>query len=254
MELAKSDAYKILSVLGCLVTEIPETDERRADLRAVDASSSYIVEVKHKLDDIELLREHSKRMANGEVVMRSEPLSRNNRIDAILKNAQDQLEQTPKSAGEFRLIWFHAGGIDRDLHWKRAFATFYGFVQLIAIDPPSNDKIDCFYFDFSAAWAMPQVDAMVLSDASGLQLCLNEFSNRSDDFARTDLCHKLSSGLVDPRELCAKGLIIALRSGVSRKDEAVVLKALYDQTGVRYTPLRPTQHSASAMINAGIVT
>lgn len=251
MEFAKKDAYKILSAIGCLVSEIPEADERRADLRAVDRSSSYIIEVKHKLDDFELLRDHSERMANGEVVLRSEPLSRNNRIDAIFKSAQEQLEKTPRSADEFRLIWFYADGIDRNLHWKRAFATFYGFVQLVALDPPSNNIADCFYFDFSAAWAMPGVDAMVLSDASQLQLCLNEFSNRIDDFTRTDFYRRLSSGVVDPRNLCAKDSIIALRSDVSRKHEDIVLKALHNQTGVRYTPLRPIQHSASAKVDEG---
>lgn len=251
MEVAKRHAYEMLSAIGCNVGEIPEADGRRADLRAVDKSSSYVIEVKHKLDDIELFRDESKRIAGGEVFLRTEPMRQNDRIDAILKDAREQLETTPKDAHEFRLIWFFADGIDSDLHWKRAFATFYGFVQLIALEPPSNDIVDCFYFDFSAAWSMPSVDAMVLSNRTHLQLCVNEFSDRIEDFTRTELYRQFSNGVVDPRNLSANNSIISLRSDVSRKHEKNVLKALQDQTGIRYTALRPEQHTASGMVNRG---
>lgn len=249
MEIAKQHAYDILTAIGCNVEDIPESDGRRADLRASDGSATYFVEVKQKIDDIEMLHADAQRMTNGEIISHSEPLSHNNRIAAILKDARDQLCQTPKANNDFSLIWFAADGIDRDVYWKRAFATFYGFVQLLALKPPANKIVNCFYFDYSASWSMPTIDAMVLVDSDNLQLCLNEFSPNLDLFRQSRLCAQLSDAVVDPLKLLANNSIIALHSNVSRKTEDQVLEELFRQTGVRYTSLRPHQHSAAAMVN-----
>jgi len=250
MEAAKQQAYNLLTAIGCSVDEIPESDERRADLCAVDASSTYVVEVKQKLDDMEKLRIDALRMANGDVISHLEPLWHHNRVDAILKDGRDQLDHTPKADDDFRLIWFATDGIDRHVYWKRAFATFYGFVQLIVLDPPADRIVDCFYFHFSAAWSMPTVDAMVIVNRDDLQLCLNEFSTKLDGFRESELCKQLSDAVVDPLRLLAENSIIALHSDVSRKNEDTVLDELFRQTGVRYTVLRPQQHSASAMVDS----
>jgi len=249
MEAAKQQAYDLLTALQYSVADIPESDERRADLRAANATSTYLVEVKQKLDDNDSLEADSRRMADGEVISHLETLSHHNRVDAILKDGRDQLDLTPKSNGDFRLVWFVASGIDRHVYWKRAFATFYGSVQLLALKPPSDRIVDCFYFDYSAAWSMPTVDAMVLVDHDNLQLCLNEFSPQLDAFRESSLCKQLSDAVVDPLRLVADNSIIALHSDVSRKHEDVVLDELFRQTGIRYTALRPKQHSASAMVD-----
>lgn len=248
MEVAKQQAYELLTELGYAVEDIPEADKRRADLRVSDLSSTYFIEVKQKLDDTESLRADAERMVRGEVVTHTESVSQNNRVDAILKDGCDQLDQTPKGDDDFALIWFAADGLDRNVYRQRAFATYYGFVQLIALDPPSDRVVDCFYFDFSASWSMRSVDAMVLVDGDGLQLCLNEFSPRIATFRESDLCVRLSTGVVDPVKLAADGSIISLHSDVSRKSESAVLNELFRQTGVRYMAVRPQQHSASATV------
>jgi hypothetical protein len=248
METAKQMAHDVLRAIGFRVDEIPESNDRRADLRASDVSSTYFIEVKQKIDDIEALRTDANQMATGEVISHSKSLSHHNRIAAILKDGRNQLDQTPKSTHDFSLIWFAADGIDRDVYWKRAFATFYGFVQLLALEPPGDEIIDCFYFDYSASWSMPTVDAMVLVDVDNLQLCLNEFSPKLDLFRQSLLCTQLSDAVVDPLHLLANNSIIALHTDASRRSEDLVLEELFRQTGVRYATVRPQQHSASAMV------
>ena len=249
MEFAKQHAFDILTALGCEVDDIPTSSNgRRADLRATVDSASYVVEVRQKNDNFDLLAEHSDRMAAGEVVSRSESTGYNNRFAAILKDKNDQILQTPSDPNEFRIVWMYVNGIDKDLHWKRAFATFYGFVQLIALDPPNDSVTDCFYFDFSAARSLPTIDAMILTDGDDLQLCLNEYSHHLLEFVKSPLPKHFANGIVDPIALAKSDSIIALRSDISRKNEDAVLNALFEQTGTRYTTLRPEQHSASAMV------
>jgi hypothetical protein len=252
MEDAKEFAAQVLAAMGCRVDPIPESDEKRADLCAADDASVYLVEVKHKLDDIELFREQAVRLARGEVVPRTERLGHNNRISAILKHGRDQLDRTPGPADAFRLIWFHTDGVDRQLHWKRAFATFYGRVHLLAKDPPGKDVIECFYFDYSAAFSFPSIDGIVLSDDQGIQLLINEFSLKLDRFRATALYARFSvhNAVLDPRTLAANGQIIVCRSDVPRKNDDDILNALRADTGVLYTVIRFSQHSASVMVNA----
>lgn len=256
MEIAKQHAFELLTALGCAVTDIPVANSleaksphpRRADLRAVDSSASYVVEVKHKTDDVAFYRNHAQRLASGEVVARSGPLWRNNRIDAILKDGRDQIDKTPTSRNDFRLIWFFADGIDRVLHRKRVFASFYGFVQLLALAPPAEHIVDCFYFDFSAAWSMRSVDAMVLTDGIDISLCLNEFSRNITTFRESGICKQLTDAIVDPVRLRNDKRILAIyRDDLSRKCEARVLDELQTMTGVRYTTLRPNQDSATVL-------
>ncbi|MCG8405485.1 MAG: hypothetical protein MI923_09835 [Phycisphaerales bacterium] len=250
MDDAKQLAMQVFSACGCCVKEILESSDKRADLLAADDDSTYIVEVKHKLDDSELFRDHAKRMTRGEIVSRSELLAQNNRIGAILKHARDQLDNTPGPPDAFRLIWFHADGVDHDLHWKRAFATFYGTVHLLPTNPPQNTVIECFYFDYSAAVSLQSVNAMILSNKQTVQLCLNEFSDNVERFCDTALFQQFAkmNGVVDPRESAAKGDILVCRSPIPRKNDDDVLNALRKQTGILYTVVRLSRHHASAMV------
>ncbi len=250
MDDAEQRARQVLSAMGCRVEKIPESDEKRADLRATDNDSTYLIEVKQRLDDPQLFRGHAQRMARGEVVARRAPTAHNNATSKILKHGRAQLEATPGPSDAFRLIWLHAGGIDRDLRWKQAFSTFYGRVHLLAKDPPGQNVIQCYYFDYSAARSMRSLDGMVLSDDRGLQLCLNEFSSRIDRFCGTALYRRFAkdNSVVDPRKLAANGDILVCRSETPRKSDEDVLKALHEQTGVLYTVIRFSQHSASTMV------
>lgn len=111
----------------------------------------------------------------GDLYEQADLLARNDRIARVFKDARKQLDATPKVKETFQLIWFHATGVDADLKYHQAFATFYGYVDLIAMNPLSHDTPACFYFDYSAAFNMPTVDALILTGRGTQQLCLNEF-------------------------------------------------------------------------------
>lgn len=138
MERSKRFAMGVLRHTGFQVEEIPEADAKRADLRVTDDNSTYLVEVKHKLDDPELVRDDAERMARGELVTRTTPIGRNNCIDGVIKVGRKQLDATPDEADAFRVIWLHLNGLDPDLQWKQALITFYGGAWLSRRSPPSK--------------------------------------------------------------------------------------------------------------------
>lgn len=211
-------------------------------------SQQYLVEVKDKLESEAHAQERIEILSRGELYEQADLIARDNRISGILQDARKQLDATPKDGSTFQLIWFHASGVDADLKYRQAFATFYGQVDLIARSPRSHRTHTCFYFDYSAAFSMPTIEALILTDSKTLQVCLNEFSQRADEFRRSDLCKQFveMDGVIDPVAMAADGTIISCRATVPRKNDDEIAKALQEQTGVLYSPIRLTRHAVSA--------
>jgi len=161
----------------------------------------------------------------------------------------------------FQLIWFHADGIDADTKYRQAMATFYGQV---ALSPRWDGKANwqdwkksqpdtlptCFYFDYAASYAMPTVEALILTDRTQLQLCLNEFSIRLNEFRASAFCQRVYElgGLLDPIDLAAQRKVIVCRATITRKDDNAIALALQEQTGVLYMPIRLTRYCWSAAV------
>jgi hypothetical protein len=249
MEAGKALALNLLPKLGFSVDEVPVANGRTADLLVTDGESQpYLIEVKEKVESESHAQERIKILSRGDLYEQADPLTRDNRISGILQDARKQLDETPKDSSTFQLIWFHATGVDADLKYRQAFATFYGHVDLIAMNPRSHRTPACFYFDYCAAFNMPTIEALIITDSKQLQVCLNEFSHRGVEFRQSALCKRFAEmdGVIDPVAMAADGMIIACRVTVPRKNDDEVAKALQEQTGVLYSPIRLTRHAVSA--------
>ena len=209
--------------------------------------------MKDKLEGESQAQERQEILAHGDLYKQSDWLAHNNRISGILLDARTQLKETPQAAGTYQLIWFHATGVDSDLKYRQAFATFSGLVPLIALNPREQGTTDCFYFDYSAAINMPTVDALILTDSKTLQVCLNEFSHREAEFRETRLCRTFleMDGVIDPVAMASEGRIISCRADVSRRNDEDIIKALQQPTGVEYSPIRLTRHAYSMAVMPG---
>ena len=248
-EVGKAIATQELKGLGFQVDEVPVANDRTADLLAIDTElQQYLIEVKDKVESESQAQERIEILGRGDLYEQADLLARDNRITGILRDARKQLDATPKDSSTYQLIWFHATGLDADLKYRQAFATFYGHVDLIALNPRSHRTSACFYFDYSAAFNMPTIEALILTDNKQLQVCLNDFSHRAEDFRHSRLCQKFveMDGVIDPVAMADNGGIIACRATVSRKNDDEVAKALQEQTGVLYSPIRLTRHAVSA--------
>jgi hypothetical protein len=229
MEYSKRLAKAELRRLGFEVDEIPTGTGKRADLYVNDGTHTYHIEAKDKFESQDIPAANQ-----GEFYRRKDPITQNNAISEVLRNAQEQLNQTPKTDATFQLIWLHA---ESDLQWRLAFATFYGHQHLRAVSPRSAKSAECFYFTYCAAPLMPDVEGLILTEGDGLHLCMNEFSRRRDEFRSSRLYEVFSVGQIDPVAMEAAGKIIACRTNIARKNPADVLRVLKKQTGVDYVPI-----------------
>jgi hypothetical protein len=253
MEDAKQLAIRILKSLGYRAESIPESADgggKRADIAADGDGDRYIIEVKHRFEDPVQRKAMNERLANGELVSTAESLCYSARVDAILRHGLKQIDETPKAHGTFNLLWFHAEGMDADLKARRARNTFYGLVHLLPrpLDSPGAEETQCFYFDHNTSIRLPTVHGLVIVDGEGLQLCINEFSDRAFEFRKSSLVAKLGTAVIDPVSLESSGEAIVLRSNVRRSDETLVLQKIYELTGNRYISIRLNRHAVSAVI------
>ena len=137
------------------------------------------------------------------------------------------------------------------MKYRQAFATFYGYVHLLPMYPNNHlSTKECFYFDYNAAFDMRDIEALILTDGKQLQFCLNEFAHRADDFRSTKLFREFQSrdGIYDPRVLEAAETVIACRFDFPRNDENATARALQEQTGILYSPIRLNRYAASAAV------
>ena len=250
MEPGKDLATQVLSGLGFEVSEIDVGKNKRADLLVTDNTSVYLVEVKDKWEGESLAAQRRDALERGEIHEQVDPLFYQNCISRVFRRARTQLSETANLyPGSFRLIWLHADGIDADTKYRQAFATLYGLVHLTPLYPNGNlPERECFYFDHNSAYQMPDVEAVIISDRTQLQFCLNEFASRASEFRATALFQRLKSedAIIDPVAMEAAGRIITCRIDMPRNDENATARALREQTGVLYKPIRLNRFSASA--------
>jgi hypothetical protein len=238
MEYSKRLATAELLRLGFEVDEIPCGTcgtGKRADLHVKDGTHAYHIEAKDKFESQDIPA-----ASQDGFCRREDPITHNNRISGILTYAKEQLSQTPKADATFQLIWLHA---ESELQWRLAFATFYGHRHLRAVSPRGAKPAECFYFTYNAAYSMPDVEALILTEGDSLHLCMNEFSHRRDEFRSSRLYEVFSVGEIDPVAMETAGKIIACRADISRKNPQDVLRVLKEQTGVDYLPIALTRYS-----------
>lgn len=237
MEYSKRLAKAELSRLGFEVNEIPLATGKRADLHVKDGTHAYHIEAKDKFES-----QNIPAASQDDFYRREDPLTYNNTISGVLRHAHKQLNETPKADAPFQLIWVHAGS---DLQWRLAFVTFYGHQYLRAVWPRGAKCVKCFYFTYYAAHSMPDVEALILTEGNSLNLCMNEFSRRRDEFRSSRLYEVFSEEQIDPVAMETAGEIIACRVNISRKNPQDVLRVLKEQTGVDYEPFTLTRYSFS---------
>lgn len=240
MERSKQVAIAYFKKFGfCDVEAIPESDEKRADIRAFDTTKrEYLTEVKDRIDDPETVASQLETISDGtsEVTFRVSPIGRSNALDAIFKNGGVQLDVTPCEPHAFRLLWLHCNGIDSSLQALRARNTFYGVVP---VTPSTGEGgCMCFYFDFNTSFLLPHVNGLVIYEKDGINLYVNEFAHNADEFRECEMVSIMGDSVFDPKSIVANEEHIAFNGNISRKNESEVLKGLELQTGIKYRTVR----------------
>ncbi len=250
-EEVKRLAIRFFEAAKFAVEEIPESIDKTADLRAIaDDGKCWLIEVKEKSHDENDWSQLQSQLLSNECVARSESHHRRNTIAGIFEDANKQLTITATGPEDFRIVWIGFDGHDIDLRWQQVFATFYGAVYISSLLPHRTSHETCYYFDHSASFAYPEIDALVICDGNSLQFCANEFSTRFKSLRESQFYRDLDrDGAVhDPLAMAEKGVAVLLRSDVTRSNEELVLKALELQEGVKYAHVRIKRHSVYSAI------
>jgi hypothetical protein len=237
-----------LQKLGFAVEEIPtrpSSQKQTPDLNVIGKSSCYLVELKVKGDDPTELEQDRKELESGKVVTKSTPTGPRSRMDNIICEGSDQMDDEDPTHTRFHILWLHSWGFDAELLHKRFFATLFGSIQMTWPPYTLNTSPVCYYFyDSSFFHLRHTLDAAILSFNGNLQLCVNNLSLRVADFRDSELYQALLECVCDPdsEEKNRRGLIVD--TPIDRHDKNAVLEYLKTKYGLKQLFDLPfTKHS-----------
>ena len=223
-----------LQKLGFVVEGIPtraSSQEKTPDLNVIGKSSCYLVELKVKGDDPGEIEQNGRRLASGEIVMKSTPTGPRSRLENIIREGSDQMDDEDPAHAKFHVLWLHSWGIDAELLHERFRNTLFGSIQ--GIHPPNNTVL-CYYFHNSSSFfnLRKTLDAAIVSFNGNLQLCVNTLSPRLCEFRNSELYQALLGCICDPdsEEKNHRGLIVDAQ--IDRDDKNIVLEHLKTKYGL----------------------
>lgn len=196
----KPIAKALLKELGLKAIDIQRKNSKTPDFNVIGKNSRYTMELKIKEDDPQERKNELLALAHGELVSKSTPVGRRNRLYGIIKKAVQQIEEYDPKHDTFHIIWLHSTGRDAYLHNMRFHATLFGTQDLFSIG--HKDLINCFYFHESIFFSCrDNIDGAILTYHDKAQLCVNTLSSRLAAFRDSDLYNGFIKGLCDPEIL-----------------------------------------------------
>lgn len=245
MKKSEKIAFSFFKDNGYSARVIPrQKGAKSADFEVKDGCSTYIVEVKEKLHTGSKIEVKSFAEESSEIQIECEPHSHSNRLDGILKHGTNQLSETLKNLESYKLIWFFSEGPNAEMITRRLIQTFYGVAYLRPINK-NGIGVNCFYFDYSAAYSLPLINGIIVVENEFMELCINEFSNNYHAFKETKLVKQFGQAVYDPSTLQNKPGTLVLRSSISRKNKLEIIEELERKTKIRYTVIPMKQYKFS---------
>ena len=227
----KDEISGLLRGWGLEVEQLLERGEPTPDLLAVHQGERYVIEVKSKRDNEELLREEAKLLAGGKLVKHFAKVGHTVPIARVIESAVKQIRRLPPRDSDFRLIWLHAEGLRSNLQLEQFHVTLYGTTRIIDIEEQSSRL--CYYFYHNELHKFRhELDGVILADWDGGQLCLNNFSPRYASLRQSFLASSaLKGGICDPEELERAGEVFIADGPEDRSDPEAVIGFLQKKYG-----------------------
>lgn len=224
------ETAQILAEIGYNVDPIPESSDETADLWAREGEDRLTVEVKSRVDDLDMANELATNSSG--VVTRGTPLVRTDPLGRIVKKARDQIRSSQARFPGLGVLWFRPDpvlGISNAIDQMKAnlLGSRWVSYQLHG------------QFGFAPAYLVtrtdfhrfPDLDAAVMQQEDGLQLLVNPYSNRKEVVRSSRLHQYFAAGgaVIDLDRLTSNKDHFILRSDLDRADETAVLAELARQ-------------------------
>lgn len=227
-----SYAKTLLQHWGIAVEDIPTSDaeqKQEADFLASFGNARVLIEEKTKEDDPIYLAKREKELASGEIHTATLPISRNETLSRLVKNASRQLQSSSDKPHDFRLMWFTATGIHAEGKYEQFMATLYGRTNILEMNAAHYRR--CYYFRNADFFRRAEViDGAIVAHTDGksisAKLCLNSLSPRYEALRHSAVLQPFGTAVEDPSALEADGTAFILDCSLDRKNEAALLAYL----------------------------
>lgn len=224
-QVLKDTISDLLRGWGLEAEQLKERDEPTPDLLAAYQAERYIIEIKSKRDNEELLRGEAELLAKGEVVKHFEGAGHRGPIARVIKRAIKQIRNLPPRDSDFRLLWLHAEGLRRKLQMQQFHGTLYGTTDIVDLEGPTRP---CYYFYHNELYKFRgELDGVILTDGDEGKLCLNNFSPRCESLRQSFLAGSaFKHGICDPQALERAGNALIADGSEERRDSDAVIRFL----------------------------
>lgn len=217
------------------VKDIPTSDaeqKQEADFLASFGNSRVLIEEKTKEDDPKYLAKRAEELERGEIHAATLPLSRDETLSGLVRNASRQLLSSSNISHDFRLIWFTATGVHAEGKYEQFMATLYGRTNILEMNASNYRR--CYYFRNADFFRRSEViDGAIVAHTDGksisAKLCLNSLSPRYEALRRSAVLAPFGSAVEDPIELEVEGTAFILDCALDRKNEAPLLAYLQEK-------------------------
>lgn len=121
-----SYAKALLQHWGIDVEDIPTSDaeeKQEADFLASFGDIRVLIEEKTKEDDLTYLAKRAEELERGEIHAITLPISRNETLSGLVRDASHQLRSSLNRPHDFRLMWFTATGVHAEGKYEQFMAT-----------------------------------------------------------------------------------------------------------------------------------
>jgi hypothetical protein len=221
---------QVLEHWGLTVTKIPEQQEKTPDFLAVAGESSYLIELKTKSPNPDILNQREAALNTGELFEEHIPMLPRNRFSGVIRSATDQLASY-NADDAIQLIWVHCEGHSAKTQMDQFEITLYGSTSLV--DFSENGTMgDCYFFSNSDFYRYKHIlDGAILSTPEEAKICLNPLSENYEKFQESFLCTSLHEGICDPYAREKEGVAYIVDGAVDRTDKNSVLSFLRNKYG-----------------------
>lgn len=236
-----------LKSIGFQSEIILEGENKTPDLSLLEDSRRILIEIKAKVDD-----GHLRRILNS--APGSAHLYENPSIQSRFREGRKQLSEFPdRTSQDYSLIWML--GVNTGLTAlvrPAAMGLLYGVITLDGFIETTKQSFfkPCYFFGNSWLFNHRGVDAVVLQDFQGIDLCLNPFSPNYTDFKQTAFVafFRDNGCVVDPADAEAEGKCFVADCDIPRTD----LKRLVEYLIAKYGLAMPVSIVQPYFVNVPV--
>ncbi len=217
---------RFITDLGLEINDIPENPDRKTpDFIMADDNSKYLLELKTKIPDQDLVNARNAELEKGNLHTEVIQLGPKNRFSGIIKHGVDQLNDFANDDSTFRMLWLFCDGFLSSTYFELYHATLYGATNLIDWDGGLS-RTAYYVYNSDFYHLRKSLDGAFISTTKDVKLCLNNYSPRYGALKKSSLIGKFKGGVEDPLTLEHEGNAYVADIEIDRKDQSGIMNYL----------------------------